>query len=579
MKKISLSHFELGSLVWISIAIDALIFALLGVFCAALLIISIVGTLLVAFILVKRGYLEIVPLKKNEVILFVTLSIFALVLSLFTTPTIFGGRDEGSFSSAAILLSQDHSLSHSDALVEEFFEVYGPGKALNFPGFSYSQNGDLSSQFLPGYISWTGTWYSLFGVGGLKFVNFIPFVTFLFSFFLVLKRFTRKEKFAFIGVGILASMLPFVVFYKFTLTEIFFASLLWLSLHFLLRYFEKKSFENFVILFIPLFLAPFVRIEALGIIFMLVLIIIAADFIHAKIPRYQLMLVILGLSVAISFFASSHFFVDSFKNLFELAMIAPSSADNTNSASLFPDDWQGLYILKMLFTYNILPLIIMGAAMMLLLIKKKRWYLLFPLFFLMPTFIYLIDANISLDHPWMLRRFLFSIIPLFLLYTMFLLNSVSFKFPKIVATTIIIFFVLNIIQTIPFVFTSQNKTLLKQAESITKSFKKNDLLFVSQQSSGSGWSLISEPLRNVNGMQAVYFFNPNDFDKIDLQKFNSIYLITSNDELSLYENLPKEKIGEYSFKNNIIVPSRDPLSSPGMNSYEVTGTVFQLSKE
>lgn len=579
MKKISLSQFELGSLIWISVAIDALVFALLGIFHVWLLLFSIVITMIVVFLLIKKGYIEMALMKKNEIILLIALVLFAFALSLFTTPTIFGGRDEGSFSSAAILLSQNHSLSHSDTLVEEFFEVYGPGKALTFPGFSYSQNGDLRSQFLPGYIGWAGIWYSLFGVDGLKFINFIPFVTFLFSFFLVLSRFMKKEKFSFIGVGILVTMLPFVVFYKFTLTEIFFASLLWLSLHFLLRYFEKKSFENFVVLFIPLFLAPFVRIESLGIIFALVLIIIGADFIHAKISRYQLIFVILGLSVAISFFASPHFFVNSFKNLFEIVMPITSSAGNTDSASILPDDWQGLYSLKVLFTYNILPLIIMGAAMILVLIKKKHWYLLFPLFFLVPTLIYLIDANISLDHPWMLRRFLFSIIPLFLLYTMFLLDSVSFKFPKIVTVTIIIFFVLNVIQTAPFVFASQNKTLFEQSGSITKSFKKNDLIFVSQQSSGSGWSLISEPLRNVDGMQAVYFFNPSDFGKIDLQRFDSVYLITSNDELSLYENLPKEKIDQYSFENNIIFSSRDPLSPPRMDSYEIIGTVFRLSKE
>ncbi len=579
MKKISLTHFELGSLVWVLIAIDALIFALLGIFYTALLLISIVGTLFAVYLLIKKGYLEIVPLKQKEIVLLVALSIFALILSLFTTPTIFGGRDEGSFSSAAIMLSRDHSFSHSGALVEEFFEINEPGKALNFPGFSYSQNGDLESQFLPGYTSWVSLWYSLFGIGGLKFVNFIPFVTFLFSFFLVLDRLIRRKKFALIGVGILATMLPFALFYKFTLTEIFFASLLWLSLHLLLRYFKNKSYENFVILFFPLLLAPFVRIESLGIIFAFVLIFIGADFIHAKAQRYQTMLVILGLSVALSFFASPSFFVDSFKNLFEFAAPSALSLDNASGTSILPDDWRDFYILKVFFTYNILPLIIMGAAMILLFIRKKRWHSLFPLFFFAPTLIYLIDANISLDHPWMLRRFLFSIIPIFLLYAMFLLDGVFSKFPKIASTVIIIFLVLNVTQTAPFIFASQNKTLFAQTTSITKNFKKNDLLLISQQSSGSGWSLISEPLRTVNELQAIYFFNPKDLDKIDLQKFDSVYLITSNDELDLYKNLSKEKTAEYSFENNIISPSRDPLIQPKLDSYEVSGIVFRLSKE
>ena len=574
-----MSVFEFGALSWIILSLGCLALALLGLFYAPVLLLWLLVVVGTSAMLVKNKKIVFEYLKINEFILLGSLCLFAFGLSIYTTPTIFGGRDEGSFSNSAIMLSTDHSLSHQDALAKEFFGIYGPGKAYNFPGFNYSQNGELVSQFLPGFPSWVGFWYSLLGEFGIKFANFFPYVTFIFSFFLVLKRFVGNEKFAYWGTVIMATTLPAVLFYKFTLTEIFFASLLWLSLHFLLKYLKDRSYQKYVAIFIPMILASFVRIETLGIAFALVLIIIGADFAHAKIPRYQLMFFALGLSMAISFFASPHFYVDSIKNAFEFTLPQTSSQVQPGSSSILPDDWQGFYLIKVFFNYNILPLLLIGGTMIVLVVRKKRWKMLYPFFLLSPTLIYLVDANISLDHPWMLRRFLFSIIPLFLLYTMFLLYNLSSKFPKVALTVIIFIFALDLLQTSQFVLASQNRGLMDQANSITQNFNSNDLLLFSRNSSGSGWSLISEPLRNINERHAVYFFNPNDLAKIDLQKFGSVYLFTSNEELELYKNLPAQQVGQYSITNSIVHSSLDPLSVPKMERYEVEGTIFQISKQ
>ncbi|MEA2006875.1 MAG: hypothetical protein U9O20_01810 [Patescibacteria group bacterium] len=583
MNKLKLNIFEIGALFLTLQAIGALVFALIGLFFTVSILLWFFATLGLITFMLKRKIILIEKISRKEIILLSALCLFALLLSFFTTPTIFGGRDEGSFSSAAIMLSQNGSLEYSSALEKEFFDIYGPGKALNFPGFMYTQKGQLCSQFLPGYISWVGLWHNLFGLTGLKIANFFPFIIFLFSFFLVLKHFVTKKKYAFIGTLLLATTFPMVVFFKFTLTEIFFASLLWMFLHFTLKYFRNKSFENFIPLLIPLVPMSFVRIEALGIIFAFILVFITFDFANAKTPRFQSLLTLLGLAVATSLLVSPHFFVDSFKNLFELAVPVGNSTKEISDESLIPDDWQGFYLVKVFFNYNILPLVIMGGAMMIMLFRKRTWDKLLVLFLLSPILIYLVDANISLDHPWMLRRFLFAILPLFFLYSIILLDKTSTKYPKLVMSILVVSFALNSLQSVPFVFDSQNKGLLEQTIDLTQDFKPNDLILVSRQASGSGWSLLAEPMRNVRDLQAVYLFNSNDLVEVNLEKFDSVYLIASEKEIDqaqekIYASLQKKKIGTYQIKNNIIKPSRDPLSTPAMNKYETQGYIFQIEK-
>ena len=79
--------------------------------------------------------------KKTEKIfwLVVLISLFAsLAACHFATPTIFGGRDQGSIGTAAIYLSQNHNLKIDIPVAHDLFQKYGAGKSLNFPGFDYA---------------------------------------------------------------------------------------------------------------------------------------------------------------------------------------------------------------------------------------------------------------------------------------------------------------------------------------------------------------------------------------------------------------------------------------------------------
>jgi len=579
MKKLIISPFECGSFLWILTALFGLVLAILGIFHLELILLWLIVISSSLIILIKKKKLGFSKMEKVDIYVLSGLLVLGVLLSALTTPTIFGGRDEGSMATAAIYIASDHGLKHSDAVVDEFFNIYGPGKALNFPGFYYTKGGSLKSQFLPGYSSWVAVWFSLFGTKGIAFANFFPFVTFLFSLFLVAKKLAKNNLYPALAVGLFVLFLPVTLFFKFTLSELFFGALIWFSLYLLLNYLADKTRAHFVMLFVPLALTPFVRIETVGIFFVLAFLLILLDYKHIRLPRYQALLVLLGLSMFVSLFVNARFFVDTFRNFATISPVESLRTGQVSVISIIPDDWKGWYMLKIFYTYSIIPLLIMAGTYVVMHIRKRKWFRLVPFFFLAPTLLYIVDANISLDHPWMLRRFTFAIVPLLVLYTALLLEATSFVFKRVAWAIAAILLLLNASISLPLLFNSQNKDLLAQTADLSQNFEQNDLVLVSQQASGDGWSLISEPLRTVFGKQAVYFFNPEDFYKINVANFDSIYLVTSLDELAHYDMLAKSEIGQYSVNNSIVGPSFNPLARPIMIDQQTSGKIFLLNKE
>ncbi len=595
--KPTLSVFELIFLVWSGGILLSIVLAILGVFYPA-----IIGTyLLLAIFAIWRaskkqcdkksgcpltGKLEIKKTSSAEKFLLAGLIIFTIFLSSFTVPTIFGGRDEGSLSNSAFLINKNHGLKHQSKLIDTFGTIYGEGKALNFPGFFYQKNsaGDfiLKSQFLPGYSSYLANFAYNSNFNLLRFANTIPLIIFLIAFYLILKLFTKSVKSSFLGTALLASLVPIGLFYKFTLSEIFFASLIWPSLYFLIKYLKYKKGANSSLyywsIFIMLLPTVFIRIEALGIIFSLILILILKSYKQLQEPKYQTPILLIALFSVISLFLFSDFFIIAIKGLLGSLMNTSTEMSSTKTLSSFiPKNWRDFYLLKLFYSYNLIPIFFFAVLGIWKFTKEKSWFLIAPLFLFGITGLYLIDANISTDHPWMLRRFIFSIIPLAVLYTILFLHYHPIQ-RKVFHTIIIsLLIITNVVMVLPFITFKQNQNLIKQIELLSNKFKSNDLILVSQKSSGSGWSLISEPLRNIYNQQAIYFFNPEDISKIDKSKFNKIYLITSDEEFDLYnKKLSLEKVSNYTIVNQIIEPTKKPLQFPRFTIIETTGNIYAV---
>jgi hypothetical protein len=195
---------------------------------------------------------------------------------------------------------------------------------------------------------------------------------------------------------------------------------------------------------------------------------------------------------------------------------------------------ENIYLLRIFVVYALLNYIILGIGGFCYFLKKRNFKLLLPFLVLLPAFFYLINPSITPDHPWMLRRYAFAVVPICILYTIVFLDY-FFKRRLVfyLFSLILLFFNLSIF--LPYLKVEENSTLLAQVEELSTNFKDSDLILVDQVATGDGWAMMSGPLNVLFRKQAVYFFNPDDLEKIDATKFSNIYFIIPNDNLDFYK--------------------------------------------
>jgi len=581
----TVTFFELLFLAWPGFILLSILTAIGGIFYQQMswaYLLSVIGGVV---FLQKKHKLKIKPPALSEKIALLIISLWIIILSYFTVPTIFGGRDEGLLSTAGFLINREHKLSYHNKLISTFATV--EGKALNFPGFFYkktSQGLELRSQFLPGYSSYLATFANNKNVNALKWANAIPLLIFLLAFYALAKQITSSEKFSLIALFGLMSLTPLALFYKFTLSEIFFASLIWSSLYFLYRYLhlpkKSRNIIDFWFIFLPLLPAIFVRIESLALAFVLILILIVKTDKELHLPKFQTPVLLLILFSVLSLVLFSDFYIATIKGFAEslINISADTGEKNDIASSLIPKMWRDFYIVRIFYIYNLLPLLVFAGVALIKLLKNKSWSALLPFFYLGITGIYLIDANISLDHPWMLRRFVFSILPLLVLYTVLFFYYYPLQRKTIGNLILFIILASNFLLASPFILMKQNDGLLSETASLATNFQDNDLILVSQQSSGSGWSLVSEPLRTVFHKQAIYFFNPNDYVKINPTDWDNIYLLVSDNEIEHYSALlsPKTPAQPYQIQNKLLLPSKNPNRLPSYSQIITKGFIYKL---
>lgn len=501
--------------VWIILALASVLFL---VFCYSL------------FLWQKEARLS------HDFILVIILSLLAvLIFSHFTTPTIFTGRDQGSLSSAAISLAQNHSLKTSFPAEKEFFKIYGTGTALNFPGSYYTKNGELVSQFPLGYTTYLAAFYAIFGLGGLIVANAFSFFLFLLSFYAIANKYL-ETKASLIAFGLIITSFVFSWFFKFTLSENLALGLLWFGIAQFLLFWEKENQKNLLFFLLTFGLLLFVRIETIA--FLAVIGVMFFLRYRHRTPQFKeiffhwkilSLATFILLALLFSFYASSAFYITLAKGFLN----SFSFYDKTDpSGTTFP--FAGtFYVLRVLTTYALLTYIILGLAALFYFLKKKDFGKLIPYFILLPAFIYLLHPSVSLDHPWMLRRFVFAIIPACILYSIIFLNDLLKK-NKIFYVFSFFLLLTNLLIFYPLLSVQENPTLLPQISSLSQNFQANDLILVDRNATGNPWSMMTGPLNLIFKKQAVYFFNPADLEKIDLTKFDKVYFIIPDNNLNFY---------------------------------------------
>ncbi|MDR3559634.1 MAG: hypothetical protein P4L58_04495, partial [Candidatus Pacebacteria bacterium] len=192
-----------------------------------------------------------------------------------------------------------------------------------------------------------------------------------------------------------------------------------------------------------------------------------------------------------------------------------------------------LYVLKLFSAYTLISFLILGTLGILYILRRKKYLWLVPAFVILPVFVYLVHPGISADHPWMLRRFLFAVVPGSIFYSAIFLEHF---FPKKIYAYILAAFVLttNLLVLAPYLAFSPDRNLLPQVKNIAANFNSSDLVLADPLATGDGWDMMTGPMRFLLGKQVVYFFNPNDLAKINTKLFNHVYLIIPDQNFPRY---------------------------------------------
>ena len=535
-----------------------LLFAAIGKFSSGTVAVSIaVGA--IAAIISSKNVSSIKLLDSKFWLPVILISLIAsFVTCYFASPTIFGGRDQGSIATAAIYLNKNHQLKFSTPLSQDLFEKYGPGRALNFPGFDYTKDGKLISRFPVAYTSYLAAAHNIFGLDGIQYANFIPLFLFFITFWLIMRNFF-SETISFLGFLLAITFFPFLWFAKYTLTEIYTLFLVWTGIYFLIISFRDPTPKTKVL---AISLAAFAisalaRIE--GIVFFLLAIIYIVLMAKKKIitlPKnfYKFLSISILFLLILYLFLNFPALADSAKNAAK-TFLSEYSKESSPSSGLY------LKLLTLFTTYNFLVYVILGLVGVFYLVFSVRKKLASPefliIFILFPSLIYLIAPLISLDDPWLFRRYVFAVFPMLIFFSVYVLNK-FFLHKIFLYLTLAVLIAANGVVSYRFIAQHENKKLLPQIEEISKNFSSDDLILVDRMATDSGWSLMSEPLNTIYNRQAVYFFNAEDLKFIDQSRYQNIYLIAPFTEGKIWhKGLDKKPVKFITLSNNYFEPTQE----------------------
>ncbi len=518
---------------------------------------------------------------------------YAALIGYVSEPTVFSGRDQGSIAEAAYRLAHNHELAFSTPGSNSFFQIYGPGTALNFPGFAYTQDGYLLTQFPLGYTAWLGSFVSLFGLTGYAIGNALLLFLFLISLYALFRLFVHPY-YALIGLTLaLFSFLP-AWFAKITLTENFGVFLFTFLVLNLILFFKEQKFIYFLGVFLPAALFAFTRIEGFTFLFFAVVIMLLHPGTRALIKSHPWKTLVIPGGLFLFFFLRDFFLNLPYYKMIGKALVKFLGGFGGGTVGTLTDT-ASLSLGSVFFLYGLLALFIIGLFGLFFFAKEKRFMLLVPAFMTLPVFLYLFHPSISPDHPWMLRRYLFSLYPTLLFSAVLciaLLFAKDTAFPldrprgKRLFFVSIIFSGLLLLQlpawnmSITF---AENRGLLTQVQSFAETFSDKDLILIDRGATGSGFAMLSGPMQFLFGKNAVYFFNPHDLDALDTSHFEHVYLLTPDDSQGRYaalfgERLIFKKSVTFSLEQFDIFPAdrTATLAFPTKVTTETHNLLFQI---
>lgn len=566
----------------VSFAAITLIFGVFGIFYTPL--IWILWASSCAFFTVTKVITFSRP--SRECIFYALISVFfSLVIAFFTVPTIFSGRDQGAIAQAAMQLATTHGLIAHSPESTVFFDIYGTGKALNFPGFFYTADGGLLTQFPLPYITYLAGFFGMFGVAGLIAANSILLTLFVLSITYVARTYLT-HKYTIIFLLLLLSSFAIGWFAKFTLSENLASALLWSSIFLYIILKKIPSKTTYFTLIITLSLLLFSRIEGVWFFGIFLFLIIRDKKIRTFLAKdlwWRCAFPLATLfTVACVVTVMNTPFIQTMLSVF-VQSVGPDATAETETLTEKITNLFSIYTIYGLFG----PLFVTVCMSIAAVRYKKLRPMLLPVAITLPLFAYYLFPHISGDHPWMLRRFVFALIPTTILVSTFFVSIIPQK--KIIHTSltyiiICALFFANIPAFTLFITYAENSTLQKQIRFFSQRFSQNDLILVDKNVAGNGWSMITGPLRSLENKHAVYFFNPYDYFALNTDQFDHVYLITANENIEHYTEILSEYM-YYKQNYTFIVDQlqlekikNTPRIFPMKENRIIYSTIYELKK-
>jgi hypothetical protein len=469
--------------------------------------------------------------------------LFALLPVFFSEPTIFSGRDQGSIAEAAWRLSENGQLAFSLPAAKIFADIYDTeapvDMANNFPGFAYVGEDALITAFPLGYTSWLAGFVSIFGLHGYAIGNGLLLFLSLITLYSLIRLFASSF-YAFAGLILAgASFLP-SWFAKMTLTENLALFLFLFLAESLILYLRSGKFVFYAATLLAGGLFAFTRLE--GFAFLAIALALMLFSVHTRAiwKTYPMKSVIIPGIVFALFFLRDFFLNLPYYRMAGKGLLGFSGSIGESAAS-GPAAISGI-----LFIYGLFMLFLIGLSGILVFIKKYRFEFLLPALIALPTFIYLFSPNITPDHPWMLRRYLFSVFPV-LLFSAVLGIALLFDktgehpipaprgkrlfFVGIIFTSLLFLELPAFLYALPY---AEHRGLATEVASLGERFTDRDLILVDRFTTGDNFAMLSGPMQFLHRKNTVYFFNTEDLDRLDTSGFDRVFLLIPEDGMERY---------------------------------------------
>ena len=487
------------------------------------------------------------------------------------------GRDQGTFTNSALLLQKSHGFPFTLPEARPFFELYGPGKALNFPGLAYTPTGGLIPEFPLGYIVWLAGFTTLFGLSGFALANSLLYLFSGFLFYRLAKRII-PEFWSFIAtLVVMGGFLP-LWFISFTLSENL--ALFWflLTTEGLMRFRITKDRFTLFLTLTSAFCLALTRIEGWAILGITGLLVLGKDnpFTWIKTHFLKKPAALLWLIVIFTLTLGTIAINLPYYKAIAKALLK-SGGQNTSLTTLGSE---ALPLYHVLFEYGLLIPLFGGVVACFTFWKRRNYSLLIPLFLALPTLPYLLLPHITPDAPWMLRRFVFSLYPALLLSLLWgislLLQRITTRKSGLLWT---LFFGLLVTAQLPalkqLVTTPYQANLTAQTGEIATLVSPRDLVLIDKDVTGDNFMMPARTFSLLFDRPAVYFFNPLDLDKLETDQFERVLLLVPTAKIPFYsaalETTP-EALSEFTYvndhsfrslrRNTPVLPQKEVLRVP-----------------